>query len=104
MNSTVFVTFLPYCTDCTLLHVDCTKGGSDFDPKGKSDGEIRRFCESFMTQVCSPLEQILASMFCNLHIPTPYTIFIVNESFSLVAMLAPQQTFLLVILALVGVK
>jgi len=27
------------------------KGGSDFDPKGKSDGEIRRFCESFMTEL-----------------------------------------------------
>jgi len=27
------------------------KGGSDFDPKGRSDGEIRRFCESFMTQL-----------------------------------------------------
>lgn len=26
------------------------KGGSDFDPKGKSDGEIRRFCQSFMTE------------------------------------------------------
>ena len=25
------------------------KGGSDFDPKGKSDGEIMRFCQSFMT-------------------------------------------------------
>lgn len=28
------------------------KGGSDFDPKGKSEAEIRRFCESFMTQLC----------------------------------------------------
>mmetsp|Transcript_22560 Transcript_22560/g.46771 ORF Transcript_22560/g.46771 Transcript_22560/m.46771 type:complete len:497 (+) Transcript_22560:128-1618(+) len=28
------------------------KGGSDFNPKGKSDSEIRRFCESFMTQLC----------------------------------------------------
>jgi len=27
------------------------KGGSDFDPKGKSEAEIRRFCESFMTQL-----------------------------------------------------
>jgi len=27
------------------------KGGSDFDPKGKSDGEVRRFCESFMTEL-----------------------------------------------------
>ena len=28
------------------------KGGSDFDPKGKSDSEIMRFCQSFMTELC----------------------------------------------------
>lgn len=28
------------------------KGGSDFDPKGKSDGEIMRFCQGFMTELC----------------------------------------------------
>lgn len=27
------------------------KGGSDFDPKGKSDNEIRRFCVSFMSEL-----------------------------------------------------
>jgi glutamate dehydrogenase (NADP+) len=27
------------------------KGGSDFDPKGRSDGEIMRFCQSFMTEL-----------------------------------------------------
>ena len=27
------------------------KGGTDFDPKGKSDGEIMRFCQSFMTEL-----------------------------------------------------
>jgi glutamate dehydrogenase (NADP+) len=27
------------------------KGGSDFDPKGKSDAEVRRFCQSFMTEL-----------------------------------------------------
>ena len=27
------------------------KGGSDFDPKGKSDREIMRFCQSFMTEL-----------------------------------------------------
>ncbi|MBE6094124.1 MAG: NADP-specific glutamate dehydrogenase [Schwartzia succinivorans] len=27
------------------------KGGSDFDPKGKSDGEVMRFCQSFMTEL-----------------------------------------------------
>ena len=29
------------------------KGGSDFDPKGKSDAEVMRFCQSFMTELCS---------------------------------------------------
>ena len=28
------------------------KGGADFDPKGKSDGEVMRFCQSFMTELC----------------------------------------------------
>jgi glutamate dehydrogenase (NADP+) len=28
------------------------KGGADFNPKGKSDGEIMRFCQSFMTELC----------------------------------------------------
>ena len=27
------------------------KGGSDFDPKGRSDGEIMRFCQSFVTEL-----------------------------------------------------
>ncbi len=27
------------------------KGGSDFDPKGKSDNEVMRFCQSFMTEL-----------------------------------------------------
>src|SRR5690606_3304272 len=27
------------------------KGGSDFDPKGKSDGEVMRFAQSFMTEL-----------------------------------------------------
>jgi glutamate dehydrogenase/leucine dehydrogenase len=27
------------------------KGGADFDPKGKSDGEIRKFCIAFMTEL-----------------------------------------------------
>ena len=29
------------------------KGGSDFDPKGKSDGEVMRFCQSFMTELAN---------------------------------------------------
>lgn len=28
------------------------KGGADFDPKGKSDAEVMRFCQSFMTELC----------------------------------------------------
>ena len=28
------------------------KGGSDFDPRGKSDGEVMRFCQAFMTELC----------------------------------------------------
>jgi len=28
------------------------KGGSDFDPKGKTNGEVMRFCQSFMTELC----------------------------------------------------
>ncbi|MEG1134033.1 MAG: NADP-specific glutamate dehydrogenase [Cellulosilyticaceae bacterium] len=33
------------------------KGGSDFDPKGKSDGEIMRFCQSFMTELAKHIGQ-----------------------------------------------
>ena len=36
----------------TGLPIGGGKGGSDFDPKGKSDGEIMRFCQSFMTELC----------------------------------------------------
>ncbi|OGM44360.1 NADP-specific glutamate dehydrogenase [Aspergillus bombycis] len=36
----------------TGLNMGGGKGGSDFDPKGKSDNEIRRFCVSFMTELC----------------------------------------------------
>ena len=36
----------------TTLPMGGGKGGSDFDPKGKSDGEVMRFCQSFMTEVC----------------------------------------------------
>ena len=35
----------------TSLPIGGGKGGSDFDPKGKSDGEIMRFCQSFMTEL-----------------------------------------------------
>ncbi len=36
----------------TTLPMGGGKGGSDFDPKGKSDNEIMRFCQSFMTELC----------------------------------------------------
>ena len=36
----------------TSLPIGGGKGGSDFDPKGKSDLEIMRFCQSFMTELC----------------------------------------------------
>ena len=35
----------------TTLPIGGGKGGSDFDPKGKSDGEVMRFCQSFMTEL-----------------------------------------------------
>jgi glutamate dehydrogenase (NADP+) len=35
----------------TTLPMGGAKGGSDFDPKGKSDGEVRRFCQAFMTEL-----------------------------------------------------
>ena len=35
----------------TTLPIGGAKGGSDFDPKGKSDMEVMRFCQSFMTEL-----------------------------------------------------
>ena len=36
----------------TTLPMGGGKGGSDFDPKGKSDAEVMHFCQSFMTELC----------------------------------------------------
>jgi glutamate dehydrogenase/leucine dehydrogenase len=36
----------------TTLPMGGGKGGSDFDPKGKTDNEVMRFCQSFMTELC----------------------------------------------------
>lgn len=36
----------------TSLPLGGGKGGADFDPKGKSDAEVMRFCQSFMTSLC----------------------------------------------------
>ena len=40
-----------YKNALTGLPIGGGKGGSDFNPKGKSDGEIMRFCQSFMTEL-----------------------------------------------------
>ena len=36
----------------TTLPMGGAKGGSDFNPRGKSDAEVMRFCQSFMTELC----------------------------------------------------
>ncbi|MDD5101372.1 MAG: NADP-specific glutamate dehydrogenase, partial [Endomicrobiaceae bacterium] len=40
----------------TGLMIGGGKGGSDFDPKGKSDAEVMRFCQSFMTELCKHID------------------------------------------------
>jgi glutamate dehydrogenase (NADP+) len=40
-----------YKNSLTSLPMGGGKGGSDFDPKGKSDAEVMRFCQSFMTEL-----------------------------------------------------
>ena len=40
-----------YKNALTTLPMGGGKGGSDFDPKGKSDGEVMRFCQSFMNEL-----------------------------------------------------
>ena len=40
-----------YKNALTGLPIGGGKGGSDFDPKGRSDGEVMRFCQSFMTEL-----------------------------------------------------
>jgi glutamate dehydrogenase (NADP+) len=41
----------------TTLPMGGGKGGSDFDPKGKSDNEVMHFCQSFMTELCRHIGQ-----------------------------------------------
>jgi glutamate dehydrogenase (NADP+) len=43
----------------TGLPMGGSKGGSDFDPKGKSDGEIMRFCQNFMMELNRHIGQFL---------------------------------------------
>lgn len=48
----------------TSLPLGGAKGGADFDPKGKSDMEVMRFCQSFMSELyrhIGPQEDVLAS-------------------------------------------
>src|SRR5947208_2033900 len=40
-----------YVNRLTTLPMGAGKGGADFDPKGKSEGEVMRFCQSFMTEL-----------------------------------------------------
>src|SRR5436190_10595860 len=40
----------------TTLPMGGGKGGSDFDPKGKSDNEVMRFCQSFMSELCRHID------------------------------------------------
>ena len=44
----------------TTLPMGGGKGGADFNPKGKSDGEVMRFCQSFMTELFRPNRDIPA--------------------------------------------
>lgn len=41
----------------TTLPMGGGKGGSDFNPKGKSDAEVMRFCQAFMTELCRHIGQ-----------------------------------------------
>ncbi len=43
----------------TGLPIGGGKGGSDFDPKGKSDNEVMRFCQSFMTELYKHIGQFV---------------------------------------------
>ena len=43
----------------TSLPIGGGKGGSDFDPKGKSDAEVMRFCQSFMTELSRHIGQFM---------------------------------------------
>ena len=52
LSNMKFLAFEQTFKNClTGLAMGGGKGGSDFDPKGKSDGEVMRFCQSFMTEL-----------------------------------------------------
>lgn len=46
-----------YKNALTGLPIGGAAGGADFDPRGKSDREIMRFCQSFMTELCKHIGQ-----------------------------------------------
>ena len=46
----------------TGLPIGGGKGGSDFDPKGKSDAEVMRFCQSFMTALYRYIQPVIAGI------------------------------------------
>ena len=57
-NPTVYLGMLKFLgfeqifkNSLTTLPMGGAKGGSDFNPRGKSDGEVMRFCQSFMTEL-----------------------------------------------------
>src|SRR5690606_11860204 len=57
-SSTVIISIIKFLAfdqviknDLTSLPIGGGKGGSNFDPKGKSDNEIMRFCQAFMTEL-----------------------------------------------------
>ncbi len=52
LNTMKFLAFeQTFKNSLTGMPIGGGKGGSDFDPKGKSDGEVMRFCQSFMTEL-----------------------------------------------------
>ena len=46
----------------TTLPMGGGKGGSDFNPKGKSDNEVMRFCQSFMTALYRYIQPVIAGI------------------------------------------
>ena len=48
-----------FTNSLTGLPIGGGKGGSDFDPKGKSDNEVMRFCQSFMTELYKHIGQFV---------------------------------------------
>ena len=56
----------------TGLPIGGGKGGSDFDPKGKSDREVMAFCQSFMTELCKYTVSYTHLSIREVHFPFAY--------------------------------